>query len=116
MKAAVPKLTAGIFPLEGEEGALSPSLFMVREAAGRGGEETVRQRKGASETGHLALEPRGRLSLAAAGGVTGHHGGPRPTSFPPPGSSCVQAQLGAHSLTRYTNVILLSAEYQRQHD
>lgn len=48
MKAAVPKLTAGIFPLEGEAGALSPSLFMVREAAagGRGREVNGRKRAG----------------------------------------------------------------------
>lgn len=29
MKAAVPKLTEGIFPLEGEAGASSPSLSMA---------------------------------------------------------------------------------------
>ncbi|MPC60250.1 hypothetical protein E2C01_054288 [Portunus trituberculatus] len=35
MKAAVPKLTAGIFPLEGDDGVFSSSLFMMVEATGR---------------------------------------------------------------------------------
>lgn len=97
MKAAVPKLTAGIFPLEGEDGVVSPSLFMVSEEAAAGRAGTVRQRKETSGPGDLALKPRGHPSLdAAGGGVTGHHEGPRPTSFPPPWAPRVHPQHVAH--------------------
>lgn len=78
MKAAVPKLTEDIFPLEGEDGASSPSLFMLM--LGRGARGSVGCLGDSAEAGGSAPESCGRPAMEADGD-TGHHTGPRPLTL-----------------------------------